>query len=137
MSVMMKGFAIKKVIKNGRVQHEEGIAGEYDGNGARLVEMQDGKGTFTELTNEDIRRLISIPAKKEGLESRLLALLPRAYKRHARGRRKKRRRHSTKRRHRSRRRRRSHTRRRPHRRRRTPSRKSTRRRTPSTRRRSH
>ena len=137
MSVMMKGFALKKVIKNGRVQHEEGIAGEYDGDVARLVEMRDGKGTFTELTNDDIQKLISIPAEDEGLESRLLSLLPDAHKRRrARGRRRGTR---TRRRRRHRRRRRRHrTRpRRHHKKRRTPSKRQTRRRTPSTRRRSH
>ena len=71
MAVMMKGFAMKKIIKNGNIQHEEGFMGEYDGNKAQLVEVSNGKTRYTELDNNDIMKLIGVRSHKKGLEERL------------------------------------------------------------------
>ena len=71
MAVMMKGFAMKKVIKDGNIQHEEGFMGEYDGNKAQLVEVSNGKTRYTELDNNDIMKLIGVRSHKKGLEERL------------------------------------------------------------------
>ena len=71
MAVMMKGFAMKKVIKDGNIQHEEGFMGEYDGDKAQLVEVSNGKTRYTELDNNDIMKLIGVRSHKKGLEERL------------------------------------------------------------------
>ena len=71
MAVMMKGFAMKKVIKDGNIQHEEGFMGEYDGDKAQLVEVNNGKTRYTELDNNDIMKLIGVRSHNKGLEERL------------------------------------------------------------------
>lgn len=71
MAVMMKGFAMKKVIKDGNIQHEEGFMGEYDGDKAQLVEVSNGKTRYTELDNNDIMKLIGVRSHNKGLEERL------------------------------------------------------------------
>ena len=59
-----KGFAIQKVLKNGKLIDEQGIMGEFDNKqGARIVEVSDGKAKYTELTPNDIMKLISHPAR--------------------------------------------------------------------------
>jgi len=62
MAVMMKGFAMKKVLKDGKLVGEKGIMGEYDGDIARIVEVSNGQAKYTELNKRDIEQLISMQA---------------------------------------------------------------------------
>ena len=73
MAVMMKGFAMKKVLKDGKLVGEKGIMGEYDGDIARIVEVSNGQAKYTELSKRDIEKLISMQASPESLERRLIS----------------------------------------------------------------
>ena len=43
--IAAKGFAIQKVLKDGKLINEQGIMGEFDNKqGAKIVEVSDGKG---------------------------------------------------------------------------------------------
>ena len=81
--MIAKGFAIQKVLKDGKLIDEQGIMGEFNNKeGAKIVEMSDGKAKYTELTPGDIMKLISRPASNESLERRIVMLGTR--KRHRR-----------------------------------------------------
>ncbi|GAG15526.1 unnamed protein product, partial [marine sediment metagenome] len=42
--MIAKGFAIQKVLKDGKLVNEQGIMGEFnDKDGAKIVEVSDGK----------------------------------------------------------------------------------------------
>ena len=84
MAVLMKGFAIKKVLKNGKVTNENGFLGEYDGDIAKIVEMNNGKAKYTELNKRDIEKIISMQGHQESLEERLLANIKSRLPRHHR-----------------------------------------------------
>lgn len=84
MAVLMKGFAIKKVLKNGKVTNENGFLGEYDGDIAKIVEMNNGKAKYTELNKRDIEKIISMQGHQESLEERLLANIKSQLPRHHR-----------------------------------------------------
>jgi len=73
--MIAKGFAIQKVLKNGKLIDEQGIMGEFNNKeGAKIVEVSDGKAKYTELTPSDIMKLISRPASNESLERRIVML---------------------------------------------------------------
>jgi len=75
-----KGFAIQKVLKDGKLIDEQGIMGEFDNKqGARIVEVSDGQAKYTELTPSDIIKLISRPASSESLEHRIAKLATRKH----------------------------------------------------------
>ena len=75
-----KGFAIQKVLKDGKLIDEQGIMGEFDNkHGARIVEVSDGQAKYTELTPSDIMKLISRPASSESLEHRIAKLVTRKH----------------------------------------------------------
>ena len=83
--MIAKGFAIQKVLKNGKLIDEQGIMGEFNNKeGAKIVEVSDGKAKYTELTPGDIMKLISRPASNESLERRIVMLGTRKHHRHHR-----------------------------------------------------
>ena len=93
--MIAKGFAIQKVLKNGKLIDEQGIMGEFNNKeGAKIVEVSDGKAKYTELTPSDIMKLISRPASNESLERRIVMLGTRKHHRHHRHRRHHHRHHS-------------------------------------------
>ena len=80
-----KGFAIQKVLKDGKLIDEQGIMGEFDNKqGARIVEVSDGQAKYTELTPSDIMKFISRPASSESLEHRIAKLATRKHHHHRR-----------------------------------------------------
>ena len=88
-----QGFAIKKELINGKPVREEGIMGEFNKQGARIIEVSDGTAKYTELSPQDIRTLISIQASPKDLVERLTVMAPRHHaRRHHRTRRHHRRR---------------------------------------------
>ena len=70
-----QGFAIKKELINGKPVREEGIMGEFNKQGARIIEVSDGKAKYTELSPQDIRKLISVRSSPSDLMERLTPLL--------------------------------------------------------------
>ena len=83
--MIAKGFAIQKVLKDGKLIDEQGIMGEFDNKqGARIVEVSDGQAKYTELTPSDIMKLISRPASSESLEHRIAKLVTRKHHHHRR-----------------------------------------------------
>ena len=59
--------------------------GEFDDKqGARIVEVSDGKAKYTELTPNDIMKLISHPASHDSLEHRIAKLATRKHRHHHR-----------------------------------------------------
>ena len=70
-----QGFAIKKELINGKSVNEEGIMGEFNKQGARIIEVSDGKAKYTELSPQDIRKLISVRSSPSDLMERLTPLL--------------------------------------------------------------
>ena len=93
--MIAKGFAIQKILKDGKLIDEQGIMGEYNNKeGAKIVEVSDGKAKYTELTPSDIMKLISRPASNESLERRIVMLGTRKHHRHHRHRRHHHRHHS-------------------------------------------
>ena len=93
--MIAKGFAIQKVLKDGKLIDEQGIMGEFNNKeGAKIVEVSDGKAKYTELTPGDIMKLISRPASNESLERRIVMLGTRKHHRHHRHRRHHHRHHS-------------------------------------------
>ena len=86
-----QGFAIKKELINGKSVNEEGIMGEFNKQGARIIEVSDGKAKYTELSPQDIRKLISVRSSPSGLMKRLTPLLK--HKKHRRHRHHRTRRH--------------------------------------------
>ena len=77
-----QGFAIKKELINGKPVMEEGIMGEFNKQGARIIEVSDGKAKYTELSPQDIRKLISVRSSSSDLMERLTPLLK--HKKHRR-----------------------------------------------------
>ena len=75
MSVMMKGFIMKNVIKDGNVRHKEGFMGEYDGHEANIVEVRNGKTSYAKLDNNDIMKMIGVRSDENDLEDRLKEML--------------------------------------------------------------
>tara|TARA_B100001093_G_scaffold247784_1_gene237193 strand:- start:1146 stop:1550 length:405 start_codon:yes stop_codon:yes gene_type:complete len=93
--MIAKGFAIQKILKDGKLIDEQGIMGEFNNKeGAKIVEVSDGKAKYTELTPSDIMKLISRPASNESLERRIVMLGTRKHHRHHRHRRHHHRHHS-------------------------------------------
>ena len=93
--MIAKGFAIQKILKDGKLIDEQGIMGEFNNKeGAKIVEVSDGKAKYTELTPGDIMKLISRPASNESLERRIVMLGTRKHHRHHRHRRHHHRHHS-------------------------------------------
>jgi len=86
-----QGFAIKKELINGKSVNEEGIMGEFNKQGARIIEVNDGKAKYTELSPQDIRKLISMRSSSSDLMERLTPLLK--HKKHRRHHRTRRRHH--------------------------------------------
>jgi len=86
-----QGFAIKKELINGKPVMEEGIMGELSKKGARIIEVNDGRAKYTELSPQDIKKLISMRSNSDNLIERLTPLLV-SHKHH-------RRRHHTRRQH--------------------------------------
>ena len=81
--MIAKGFAIQKVLKDGKLIDEQGIMGEFNNKeGAKIVEVSDGKAKYTELTPSDIMKLISRPASNESLEHRIASLTRKHHRRH-------------------------------------------------------
>ena len=76
-----QGFAIKKELINGKPVREEGIMGEFNKQGARIIEVSDGRAKYTELSPQDIRKLISIQASPKDLVERLTVIAPRHHAR--------------------------------------------------------
>jgi len=83
--MIAKGFAIQKILKDGKLIDEQGIMGEFNNKeGAKIVEVSDGKAKYTELTPSDIMKLISRPASNESLERRIVMLGTRKHHHHRR-----------------------------------------------------
>lgn len=83
--MIAKGFAIQKVLRDGKVINEQGIMGEFNNKeGAKIVEVSDGKAKYTELSPDDIMKLISHPSSNESLEHRIAMLGTRKHHRHHR-----------------------------------------------------
>ena len=81
--MIAKGFAIQKVLKDGKLIDEQGIMGEFNNKeGAKIVEVSDGKAKYTELTPGDIMKLISRPASNESLEHRIASLTRKHHRHH-------------------------------------------------------
>ena len=72
-----QGFAIKKELINGKPVMEEGIMGEVNKQGARIIEVSDGRAKYTELSPGDIEKLISVRSSPSDLMERLTPLLKR------------------------------------------------------------
>jgi hypothetical protein len=72
-----QGFAIKKELINGKPVMEEGIMGEVNNQGARIIEVSDGRAKYTELSRGDIEKLISVRSSPSDLMERLTPLLKR------------------------------------------------------------
>ena len=70
-----QGFAIKKELINGKPVKETGIMGEFNKQGARIVEMNNGKAKYTELSHDDIKKLIGMRSNTDNLIQRLTPLL--------------------------------------------------------------
>ena len=70
-----QGFAIKKELINGKPVMEEGIMGEVNKQGARIIEVSDGRAKYTELSPGDIEKLISVRSSPSDLMERLTPLL--------------------------------------------------------------
>jgi len=70
-----QGFVIKKELINGRSVKEEGKMGILNKQGARIVEVNDGKAKYTELSPQDIKNLISVRSNPSDLMERLIPLL--------------------------------------------------------------
>jgi hypothetical protein len=64
--MIAKGFAIQKVLKDGKLVNEQGIMG----------------AKYTELTPSDIMKLISRPASSESLEHRIASLTRKHHRHH-------------------------------------------------------
>ena len=93
--MIAKGFAIQKILKDGKLIDEQGIMGEFNNKeGAKIVEVSDGKAKYTELAPSGIMKLISRPASNESLERRIVMLGTRKHHRHHRHRRHHHRHHS-------------------------------------------
>jgi len=72
-----QGFAIKKELINGKPVMEQGIMGEVNNQGARIIEVSDGRAKYTELSRGDIEKLISVRSSPSDLMERLTPLLKR------------------------------------------------------------
>ncbi len=72
-----QGFAIKKELINGKPVMEEGIMGKVNNQGARIIEVSDGRAKYTELSRGDIEKLISVRSSPSDLMERLIPLLKR------------------------------------------------------------
>ena len=72
-----QGFAIKKELINGKPVMEQGIMGEVNKQGARIIEVSDGRAKYTELSPGDIEKLISVRSSPSDLMERLIPLLKR------------------------------------------------------------
>ena len=70
-----QGFAIKKELINGKPVMEEGIMGKVNNQGARIIEVSDGRAKYTELSRGDIEKLISVRSSPSDLMERLIPLL--------------------------------------------------------------
>lgn len=74
--IAAKGFAIQKVLKDGKLIDEQGIMGEFNNKeGARIIEVNDGNAKYTQLTLEDIKKIISHTASSDSLEDRISNLI--------------------------------------------------------------
>ena len=91
-----QGFAIKKELINGKPVMEEGIMGKVNNQGARIIEVSDGRAKYTELSRGDIEKLISVRSNPSDLIERLIPLLKHNKHRHHTRRRKKRKTHKRK-----------------------------------------
>jgi len=72
-----QGFAIKKELINGKPVMEQGIIGKVNNQGARIIEVSDGRAKYTELSRGDIEKLISVRSSPSDLMERLIPLLKR------------------------------------------------------------
>jgi len=72
-----QGFAIKKELINGKPVMEQGIMGKVNNQGARIIEVSDGRAKYTELSRGDIEKLISVRSSPSDLMQRLIPLLKR------------------------------------------------------------
>jgi hypothetical protein len=72
-----QGFAIKKELINGKPVMEQGIMGKVNNQGARIIEVSDGRAKYTELSRGDIEKLISVRSSPSDLMERLIPLLKR------------------------------------------------------------
>ena len=70
-----QGFAIKKELINGKPVMEQGIMGKVNNQGARIIEVSDGRAKYTELSRGDIEKLISVRSSPSDLMERLTPLL--------------------------------------------------------------
>ncbi len=70
-----QGFAIKKELINGKPVMEEGIMGQLNKDGASIVEVNNGSVKYTELSPQDIQKLISVRSSSSDLMERLTPLL--------------------------------------------------------------
>ena len=62
-----QGFAIKKELINGKPVMEQGIMGKVNNQGARIIEVSDGRAKYTELSRGDIEKLISVRSSPSDL----------------------------------------------------------------------
>ncbi len=89
MSVFMQGISISEISGNKKTR-KKSSAFKYDGKKAEIMCNNNGKKTFTTLNNDQLKRLMAIPASKKTLKQRLTSVIASGTKRRrARNRRKK------------------------------------------------
>ena len=89
MSVFMQGISISEISGNKKTR-KKSSAFKYDGKKAEIMCNNNGKKTFTTLNNDQLKRLMAIPASKKTLKQRLTSVKASCTKRRrARNRRKK------------------------------------------------
>jgi|TARA_Y100000591_G_C21748405_1_gene653311 hypothetical protein len=89
MSVFMQGISISEISGNKKTR-KKSSAFKYDGKKAEIMCNNNGKKTFTTLNNDQLKRLMAIPASKKTLKQRLTSVKASGTKRRrARNRRKK------------------------------------------------
>ena len=90
MSVFMQGISISEISGNKKTR-KRSSGFKYDGKKAEIMCNNNGKKTFTTLNNDQLKRLMAIPASKKTLKQRLTSVKASGTKkrRRARNRRKK------------------------------------------------
>jgi hypothetical protein len=83
MSVRMKGLVLQQISHNGKVS-EKGIYGDYDGQEAQVVALNNGNLQMASLDNQDITQLLSMPSSRHSLVERLERDLGRGHHHHRR-----------------------------------------------------
>ena len=73
MSVFMQGISISEISGNKKTR-KRSSAFKYDGKKAEIMCNNNCKKTFTTLNNDQLKRLMAIPASKKTLKQRLTSV---------------------------------------------------------------